>query len=177
MGTGAASKASNLQFESSGVTRQFRCAVSLHSHTLHSRESLDFIYRYAKRVGLIRAVIERGENKYRAIHASELDLSRAWWTPPLGPHDAWVLERDQIERRLGLRAIVSLTDHDDIEAALALAYSKRAATCRFQWSGPFLIGTRFSISACTIFGRIRPEKRCAGWPPLLRIQRPRRLDR
>jgi hypothetical protein len=139
MRTGAALKASNLQFESSGITQPFRCAVSLHSHTLHSRESLDFIYRYAKRVGLIRAVIERGENKYRAIHASELDLSRAWWTPPIVPHDAWMLERDQIEGRLGLRAMVSLTDHDDIEAALALRVLEecRDAPISVEWTVPY----------------------------------------
>ena len=48
-----------------------------------------------------------------------MDLRRGWWTPPLGPLEAYRLEAGQIEG-LGLQAMVSLTDHDDIEAPMSL---------------------------------------------------------
>ena len=98
-------------------SERFRAGVSLHSHTLHSRESLDFIYVAATRAPLLASVIRWGEGRYQAIHGTELDLSRGWWTPPLGPHDAWALEKSQIEE-FGLNAFVSLTDHDNIEGPL-----------------------------------------------------------
>src|SRR5882724_4669125 len=86
---------------------RFRSAVSLHSHTLHSRETLSFIERLAKSVGPIRAALERGQARYRCINGSSLDLARAWWTPPAAPHEAWTLEKRQIEQRLGAAALVS----------------------------------------------------------------------
>ena len=52
----------------------------------------------------------------RSVHGSSLDLSRAWWTPPTAPHEAWALERRHIEDRFGRHALVSLTDHNEIEA-------------------------------------------------------------
>jgi len=48
-----------------------------------------------------------------------VDFARAFWTPPLSPASALSLERQQIES-LGLRPIVSLTDHDNIEAGASL---------------------------------------------------------
>ena len=97
----------------------FQTGVSMHSHTLHSRESLDFIYKFASRSPLIKAILDRGERKYRNHHGRALDLQNGWWTPPLGPSDAYRVEARQIEQ-LGMRPIVSLTDHDDIEAPIAL---------------------------------------------------------
>jgi hypothetical protein len=60
---------------------------------LHSRESLDFIYQAAAQAPLLSAAIRQGE------------LSRGWWTPPLGPHDAWLLGSDDIEAPLSLQAL------------------------------------------------------------------------
>jgi hypothetical protein len=130
----------NLHFECNGnAARRFRTAVSLHSHTLHSRETLSFIGRLAKRVGPIRAALVRGEAKYRSVHGSSLDLSRAWWTPPAAPREAWALEKDHIERRFGLHALVSLTDHDDIEAPLSLRVLDecRGLPISVEWTVPY----------------------------------------
>lgn len=128
-----------IHMESSGIARQFRTAVSLHGHTAHSRERLDFIYRYAKSVGPIRAALQRGEERYRSCHRAELDLSCAWWTPPVVPHDAWLLEKNEIERRFGLHSIVSLTDHDDIEAPVALRVLDecRDLPVSVEWTVPY----------------------------------------
>lgn len=98
----------------------FRTGVSLHSHTSHSRETLDFIPRISGRTPLLREAVQVNEWRYRRLHEGRsLDYNECWWTPPLGPREAYRVEREQIER-LGMKALVSLTDHDNIEAPLLL---------------------------------------------------------
>src|ERR1044071_2233834 len=80
-----------------------RTGVCLHGHTLHSKECLSFLPRILKLIPGMRAVLRRHE---------WVDFSRAYWTPPLPPRQAFLLERKQLEE-LELAAIVSLTDHDD----------------------------------------------------------------
>ncbi len=110
-----------IQFESSpSPRRRYTTGVSLHSHTDHSKESLSFIYRYAAEVPVLKAAVKRGERQYQERHnGASLDFSRAWWTPPLSPHDAWLLEKNHIEQR-DMKALVSISDHDDIEAGMSL---------------------------------------------------------
>jgi hypothetical protein len=104
--------------------RRFSTGVSLHSHTLHSREALSFLGRY---------------KQIRGRDSTRLDLSRAWWTPPLGPYEAWRIERNHIEQRFGLSALVSLTDHDDIEAPLKLRVlgECRDVPVSVEWTVPY----------------------------------------
>jgi len=109
----------HLQWSANRLPRGYRTGVSLHSHTVHSKESLDFIYKIAQHSSLLRFALKRGETQYQERHGVALDLRRGWWTPPLAPMDAYRLEAAQIES-LGFPAIVSLTDHDDIEAAMSL---------------------------------------------------------
>ena len=75
-----------------------------------------------------------------------VDFSRAYWTPPLTPQLAYDTEKEQIENALGLRAMVSLTDHDNIEAAMWLrALPETAHTpVSLEWSVPFG-GTLFHL--------------------------------
>jgi hypothetical protein len=93
--------------------RPFRTAVSLHSHTLLSREGLDFIPGLAGKIPLLDAAIRWQQ----AHHRFKLDLSRAWWTPPLSTAGALRVESSQIERLLSMQPLVSLTDHDCFDAA------------------------------------------------------------
>jgi len=67
-----------------------------------------------------------------------VDFELAWWTPPLTPASALGLERDQIAS-LGLRPMVSLTDHDDIEAGLALGVTADPADTpvSVEWTVPY----------------------------------------
>lgn len=127
----------HLQWKNTAHGR-FRTGVSLHSHTLHSRERLDFIYRAAAHAPLLAAVISRGERRYCEIHGTSLDLARGWWTPPLGPHDAWLVEKSQIES-FDLSPLVSLTDHDNIEAPVSLHLLEecRATPISCEWTVPF----------------------------------------
>lgn len=138
----------SIHFESSlNPESRFKTGVSLHSHTTHSKESLSFVYRYAAEVPILAAAIKRGERQYRDRHEGrELDFGRAWWTPPLSPHDAWKLEKGQIEDRFGMSAIVSLSDHDDIEAGMALQVLSecQGTPVSVEWTVPFR-GTFFHI--------------------------------
>jgi hypothetical protein len=112
--------------------------VSLHSHTLHSKESLNFITHASRKSALLRLVLQRGEARYRRIHGKDLDLNRGWWTPPLAPLDAFRVEKTQLEE-MDLQALVSLTDHDDIEAGMSL--QALDASCNVpisvEWTVPF----------------------------------------
>jgi hypothetical protein len=112
--------------------------VSLHSHTVHSKESLDFLYDIARHCGILRFALKRGENQYRERHGVALDLRRGWWTPPLAPLDAYQVEATQIES-LGLAPMVSLTDHDDIEAPMSLQAvdPSRDVPISVEWTMPY----------------------------------------
>ncbi len=123
-----------------GTSRaDFRSAVSLHGHTLHSRECLDVVCRYALRIPLFSRVVKRELDRYETKAGSRLALERAYWTPPLSGPQALGLEAKQIEERLGLNPLVSLTDHDDIQAAeLMLSVGEaREVPVSFEWTVPF----------------------------------------
>jgi len=103
--------------------------VSLHSHTCYSHEGF----------GILEKILKRYLSKQQSCGAgSQLDRTRIWWTPPCPPYHAWSLEKNQIER-LQLHPLVSLTDHDQIEAPLKLRILQ---TCRrvpvsLEWTVPY----------------------------------------
>jgi len=114
-----------------GVAGGFQTGVCLHGHTLHSEECLRFLPRYLHLVpGLSQAV--------RGYQRAGVDFARAYWTPPLTPASALELEREQIAG-LGLRPIVSLTDHDNLEAGLALQVTadRRRVPLAVEWTVPY----------------------------------------
>ncbi len=129
--------------EQQAPRREFTTAVSLHSHTLHSKERLGFIPRYAERVPIIRGLVRKQEERYHQIHGYPVDYRTGWWTPPLSPREAFDLERTQIEQQLGMDGLVSLTDHDDIEAPMHLHVlsEMKHVPISVEWTVPF--GTSF----------------------------------
>jgi hypothetical protein len=128
-----------VHFESDTAIRSFRTGVSLHSHTLHSRETLDFIYKLARRLPPMQFALVKGQERYQAAHGTNLDLTRAWWTPPCAPLDAWNLETRHIHDLLGMNALVSLTDHDNIDAPanLRILESCSQIPISLEWTVPF----------------------------------------
>jgi hypothetical protein len=127
----------HLQWALSRLPRR-RTGVSLHSHTLHSKESLDFIYRAARHSAILRQVLARGERRFLAHHGVAMDLRRGWWTPPLAPLDAQSVEAEQIES-LDMAPMVSLTDHDDLEAPMTLQAVEPGCDVPLstEWTVPF----------------------------------------
>lgn len=118
----------------SRCTEGFQTGVCLHGHTMHSQECLSFLPRYLHHVPGLSQVVRYYERGPRRV-----DFARAWWTPPLSPASALRLEREQIAKR-GLFPLVSLTDHDDIEAGLALSVAADPAQTPIsvEWTVPYL---------------------------------------
>jgi hypothetical protein len=144
-----------IYFENKSTLPEFRTVVSLHGHTLYSRESLDFLNTLARRVPLIRMALNRGAEQYRQAHGVSLDLRRAWWTPPLSPYGAWKLEAGRIVSQFGVRPLVSLSDHDDIEAGVTLCVLEECSTVpvSVEWTVPY-DGTFFHMGV----HNLPPEK-------------------
>jgi hypothetical protein len=119
------------------AARNFRTGVCLHGHTLHSQEWLDFLPRYLHRLPGVSQMVRRYQRPGRGGQAA-IDFSRAYWTPPLTPASALRLERTQIDN-LGLAPLVSLTDHDGIEAGLSLQVtsSRSEAPVSVEWTVPY----------------------------------------
>jgi hypothetical protein len=109
---------------------------------MYSRESLGFVPRIASKYPIWAGALERGRDRFRKVHGYELDFTRGWWTPPLSARDAMTLEQRQIHE-LGLLPLVSLTDHDSIEAGVTLQSldEYRQVPISSEWTVPF--GTSF----------------------------------
>ncbi len=120
------------------VIRAFRTGVSLHSHTEFSQEELRGLPRHLERMPVVSHFLRRELEQHRARTGQPVDFSRAYWRGPLDARSAHDLERKQIER-LDLPAIVSLTDHDNIDAGLQLRSEGIVsdAPVSVEWTVPF----------------------------------------
>ena len=120
------------------IRRDFRCGVSLHSHTLHSREGAGLVAKAVRQVPALGAVLHHHHRKFGGTDF-EADVSKFWWTSPLSAAQALRLERSQIEEKLGLEALVSISDHDNIEAPSHLQFleSNDRVPISVEWTAPF----------------------------------------
>lgn len=116
-----------------------RAAASLHCHTHFSKEILTFIPYYASRVPILSGYFKGSLERYQKTHGRPLDFNQAWWTPPVTPRQVIDIETLQIEKELGLAAMVSITDHDDIEAGLLLRVLETDVSypISLEWTVPF----------------------------------------
>ncbi len=121
------------------ICKDFRAGVSLHSHTMYSEESLDVVPRYTAKVPYVGSAIRCQAAEYRARKGKSFDFGHAFWTPPLAPRQAYRLEEKQIQRKFQLPALVSLTDHDDIQAGRLLRVLDRfrKTPISTEWTIPF----------------------------------------
>ena len=119
--------------------KYYRSGVSLHSHTMHSREWLGRLPTYISRLPIVSGIVEREVGRYHFYKGGMVNLRKAFWTPPLSPREALALEAQQIEGALGLRAIVSLSDHDNIEAGMHLQVISETSgvPISVEWSAPY----------------------------------------
>jgi hypothetical protein len=116
----------------------FRTGVSLHSHTNQSKETLDFLANLGCEYAVIRPLLSRLEERAKAKRGLQVDYAAAYWTPPMTPRLAFDLESRQIET-LDLNSMVSITDHDNIEAPMLLRTipSARRIPVSVEWSVPY----------------------------------------
>jgi hypothetical protein len=117
----------------SQLVEPFCTGVCLHGHTMHSEECLSFLPRYLHHLPGISRIVSGYERGPRPV-----DFARAYWTPPLSPASALRLERTQIVD-MGLHPLVSLTDHDNIEAGMSLLVTAdaREVPVSVEWTVPY----------------------------------------
>src|SRR5215203_3126100 len=99
------------------LSAKAKTGVSLHCHTEYSKEMLDFVPHYADKLPIIAFFWRREQRKYFEREGRAIDFSTSYWSPPLSPKGVFDIEREQLEDA-GLEALVSLTDHDSIDANL-----------------------------------------------------------
>jgi hypothetical protein len=118
--------------------RGFRTGVSLHSHTNQSSETLDFLANLGNQFSVLRPFLSRMERRSEDVYGIRINYAAAYWTPPMTPRLAFDLERGQIEK-LDLAAMVSITDHDNINAPMLLRTipSARQIPVSVEWSAPY----------------------------------------
>jgi hypothetical protein len=113
--------------------------ISLHSHTMHSREYLGRLPGYIAKFPIGSYILEREIGRLHLYHGWNFDFNKVYWTPPLSPREAYELECKQIEQQLGLKPLVSLSDHDTIEAGLHLRLLEKTkrAPISVEWTVPY----------------------------------------
>ena len=123
-----------------------RSGVSLHSHTQHSKELLTFMPAWASRTPLVGVFVSHAIARYTRAFGHPPDFSLAFWTPPMSPRAVFESEKAQITSRLQLSPLVSITDHDTIEAGVALAGLGlgEETPLSVEWSVPYR-GTVFHL--------------------------------
>lgn len=116
----------------------YTTGVSLHSHTSMSEESLIFIHSMGMALPGVKTMYAHYSSLCREKYGLELDFESAHWRPPLQPRVAWSLEQQQITD-LGLRALVSISDHDNIDAPMLLRTvpEARAIPVSVEWTAPW----------------------------------------
>jgi hypothetical protein len=124
--------------EPENLASKARTGVSLHCHTEHSKEMLDFIPHYAQKLPIIAQFYRKEEEKYQKNEGKGIDFSTAYWSPPLPAMGVYEIEKRQIEDS-GLASIVSLTDHDSIDANLTVNETE-TAPISLEWTVPYEYG-------------------------------------
>jgi hypothetical protein len=141
------------------AARGFRTGVSLHSHTNQSQETLDFLANLGNQYPAIRPLLTRLERRSEEVHGVRVDYARSYWTPPMTPRLAFDLESRQIEQ-LGLSSMVSISDHDNINAPMLLRTiaSARGIPVSVEWSVPYGGVQDFHLGVHNL-----PSARAAEW--------------
>ena len=141
------------------ATKGFNTGVSLHSHTNQSRETLDFLANFGNQYPVLRPIMSRLERRSAELHGVPINYARSYWTPPMTPKLAFDLESRQIEK-LGLQSMVSITDHDNINAPMLLRSvpSARQIPVSVEWSAPYGGVQAFHLGIHNL-----PSARAAQW--------------
>ncbi|MGB6691375.1 MAG: hypothetical protein WBE76_26370 [Terracidiphilus sp.] len=116
----------------------FRTGISLHSHTNQSKETLDFLANLGNQIPVVRPVLSWMERTSQEKHGLRVNYAASFWTPPMTPKLAFDLESRQIEN-LDVAPMVSITDHDNINAPMLLRTvpSARQIPVSVEWTVPY----------------------------------------
>ncbi|HEX4104014.1 MAG TPA: hypothetical protein VHZ04_00860 [Candidatus Paceibacterota bacterium] len=116
---------------------KFLTGVSLHGHTWHSKENLGFLPDFAEKVSPFARLLARAEASHEKKWGEGIDYRYAYWTSPISPEDAYLLEAKQVEKE-NLSPLVSLSDHDETAANEELIdIHKKNVPISLEWSVPY----------------------------------------
>jgi len=106
---------------------------------MHSKERLGRLPGYIAKFPIGGYIIERELGRLHLYQGWSFDFNKYYWTPPLSPREAYELESEVIEKQLGLSPLVSLSDHDNIEAGLHLRMleATRNVPISVEWTVPY----------------------------------------
>lgn len=123
------------------LSQTAKTGVSLHCHTEYSKEMLDFVPFYAEKLPVISYFWRKERDRYIEREGKGIDFSTAHWSPPLTARAVYNLEKTQINQ-VGLESLVSLSDHDSVDANLQLneTVENHNAPISLEWTVPFEIG-------------------------------------
>src|SRR5437867_674635 len=99
---------------------------------------LDYIPHYAVKLPIIAHFYRKERDIYLEKEGKGIDFSTAYWSPPLTAMGVYEIEKRQIEQA-GIAPIVSLTDHDSIQANVEVNQTE-AAPISLEWTVPFEFG-------------------------------------
>jgi hypothetical protein len=141
------------------ASKGFKTGISLHSHTNQSHETLDFLANFGNQYPALRPFMARSERRAQELYGLHIDYARSYWTPPMTPKLAFDLESRQIEK-LGIDSMVSITDHDNINAPMLLRTvpSARQIPVSVEWSAPYGGSQAFHLGVHNL-----PSARASEW--------------
>lgn len=131
-------RAKNITYLKSGqVADRAKRGVSLHCHTQHSKEILDFVPYYAERIPIVSYFWRREVRRCVETYGRAPKFNVGHWTPPLCGTQVVEMERESMAA-YGLDGIVSITDHDSIAANFEVRSNAAGkAPISLEWTVPF----------------------------------------
>ncbi len=90
---------------------------------------------YLERIPVVAGLFHREMRKYVERHGAPADFGKGWWHPPVGPEAVLDSEKAQIDA-LGLKPLVSITDHDSLDACLAIRRADPSMLLSVEWTVP-----------------------------------------
>ena len=123
------------------LSKEAKTGVSLHCHTEHSKELLEFVPHYAAKLPVISYFWNRERKSHIERRGKDIEFTGAYWSPPMTPEEVYTIEKQQINEA-GLEAITSITDHDCIDANLKINEQtpNAQAPISMEWTVPFEFG-------------------------------------
>jgi hypothetical protein len=88
-------------------------------------------------VGFAQALLRTLEERHRRNTGQDVPYHSFYWRPPLPPGAAYELEARQIRETLGLKPLVSITDHDNLDACTDLRSLNIEAPFSHEWTVPY----------------------------------------
>ncbi|MEQ1764669.1 MAG: hypothetical protein ABL984_16185 [Pyrinomonadaceae bacterium] len=117
-------------------SRTSQTGISLHCHTKYSKEFLDFVPYYAKMYPVVSSLFRMGCRRFEKTNGRPPNFNLGHWEPPLDAHQLIASESSSLVS-LDLTPIVSITDHDSIQAGLDLELGDSRHPISMEWTVPF----------------------------------------